>query len=170
MKDDEALLKACNATWLIVPVTDDGYESGLDVGGSVDGMDWLTAPIITQNGLFVCTDTHSPTHNNNGDSFKFIAKYEASPEEDQPHAELLEKDGEYWIIDLDGQSILNGNKIITHQDGAPTKLHPNDVISFAGSSKEFKVKMQHSSVLKLSSMDGSVDMYYDRKSRDLVGV
>jgi zeaxanthin epoxidase len=169
MKDDEALLKAANATWLIVPVSDDGYESGIE--GSFDEMDWLSAPIITQNGLFVCTDTHSPTHDN-GTTFKFIAKYEASLEEDQPHAELIEKDGEYWIIDMDGQSMLNGKKIVSQQQNGvvSTKLHPNDVISFAGSSKEFKVKMQHSSVLKLSSMDGSVDMYYDRKSRDLVGV
>lgn len=143
MRDDDALLRAAHASWLLVPASAADAEAELhEEFAEVK----KRSPPIGRRGLTVgCTagcDMVVP----------------ASSASDR-HARLHQCDrGDYWVTDLGsaGGTWVNGRRIAPE---SPVRLLPADRVQFGASGQEYVVRMLHNSLLEEGGRHGG----YDRK-------
>lgn len=158
--DDEALLKAARADWLLVPANaigrvnaeeEDEYHGNYnvedDASGSSDGPDVGRAHFhglrIARPEEAVCISTDGLVVGSQAGSSIQLDHSQVSGR----HAEVKGSQGDYFVTDLGSTNgtWLNGKRLAAQQ---LTKLRPGDVLQFGGQSEEmtFKVKMCHVSV------------------------
>lgn len=141
MRDDDALLKAANAAWMLVPLVPLNTMSAdeLDEEGVVIREDVLTVGSDMSSGLYV-------------------------PGSSAQHARVNRTaGGDHIVVDVGSEAgtYVNNKEIAPNE---PYKLQPGDELVFGPMSPIYRVKMQHSSVV-----EGQHGMY-DRRGKRKAGV
>jgi zeaxanthin epoxidase len=126
MKDDAELLRAANAQWAVVPLTNQGR------GG--------TEP-TTEPAVMICDDECCAIGRD--DSCNLILD---APSASDQHAEFIKEDGHHYVRDLGASAgtWLNEKKMAPN---SRQRLSPGDVLEFGepGSGLKYKIKMYHRS-------------------------
>lgn len=124
MSNDEELLRAANAQWAVVPMTDEGR------GG--------TEP-TTEPAVMICDDACCAIGRD--DSCNLILE---APTAAARHAEFTKEDGHHYVRDLGttAGTWLNEKRM---EAGAKKRLRPGDILEFGqpGTGLRYKIKMYH---------------------------
>jgi zeaxanthin epoxidase len=146
MEDDDALLRASHAHWVLTPITEGIDEQALHLEFEAAKRQ---SPVITRQGVTV----------GRAADCDMVVDAPSS----QRHARLHQCEaGDYHVTDLDTQNgtWVNGRRL---NPGMPFRLHPGDIVRFGSAeqgAKDFKVRMVHKSLLEDGGRHGS----YDRRA------
>jgi zeaxanthin epoxidase len=126
MRDDAELLRAANAQWAVVPMTNEGREG--------------TEP-TTEPAVMICDDECCAI-GRDGDCNLILDEPTAA----ERHAEFTKEDGHHYVCDLGTPSgtWLNDKRV---DAGSKRMLRPGDILEFGqpGSGLRYKIKMYHRS-------------------------
>ncbi|KAJ1421237.1 Zeaxanthin epoxidase [Sesbania bispinosa] len=138
-EDDDALERAINGEWMLLPCGDKTY---------------LSTPIcLTRDEMKPCIIGSAPQEDYPGSSITI-----PSPQISQMHARINYKDGAFFLTDLRSQ---HGTWIIDNEGrryrvppNYPARVHPTDVIEFGSEKVSFRVKVTRSAP-RVSKKEGT---------------
>jgi hypothetical protein len=138
MRDDDALLRAAHADWLIAPA-----EKRTEDGSPAHSPVLITDTVVTVGRTADC-------------DLVLDSAGSTAPAADL-HAQLQRSGTDYFLTDVSEEGTwVNGNRIASN---IPIRVFPGDDLRFGPKGACFKIKMQHKSLL--NGMHG----IYERRPR-----